>query len=571
MSLTLTGSGQGSEASTSFQAAVMADNPIAYWRLGEPSGTTAVDQIGAAHNGSYVGTVTLNSAGALTGSSDTAMAVAGAGAFSAAIDLSGRNVLTVEFFLKWTAFANNDAMAIELTVDGGATAGGFYIDPNQSGGAFQVSMKTAASQGTQNFNRPSAGVYHHIVLVIDRTVTVLNGAFKLYIDSVLQTATGSVDGSFSGNFANSTLYGMARAGTSLFATGSMDELVLYGTALSQARITAHYAARLTNPNWALAPAGARIKGGNIVPKRGTISDVFNPNSWAELWGLWDWAGWVKPMLDNAKSIGLNTVRVMGSHNVQTGSGGPYGAQISRAAYLANWTQLLDYCRSIGLWVYPSVAGDSQISDYGHSVGSDYGYTPGAAWMLGEYQAIATLFASYTDIIVGIDLYNEAQTWTRTLSNSQPIYNAVKAILPHVSLTWSTAWGAQPTDLSALPAQEVVDHWEVHIYFFEPTSNTLDGVFDGSGTQDIRKVVIGEFGINDLSNSTARQSFYTSIKGLLTHIGANGRQCAGAMAWALSDQDQDASPRTNHYGLWTQGGTPRSDIITVLQTFPTTIP
>jgi hypothetical protein len=55
----------------SYQAAVVAGNPMAYWQLGEASGTTAFDYVGG-FDGTYNGNVTLGVPGAITGSTDTA-------------------------------------------------------------------------------------------------------------------------------------------------------------------------------------------------------------------------------------------------------------------------------------------------------------------------------------------------------------------------------------------------------------------------------------------------------------------------------------------------------------------
>ncbi len=44
---------------------VLADDPILYWRLDEPSGTTAADASGEGNHGTYLGGVTLGTAGAI--------------------------------------------------------------------------------------------------------------------------------------------------------------------------------------------------------------------------------------------------------------------------------------------------------------------------------------------------------------------------------------------------------------------------------------------------------------------------------------------------------------------------
>lgn len=55
-----------------YRKAMVSTTPLSYWRLGEASGTVAVDEMGAS-NGTYVGSPTLGVAGLLTGDSDTAV------------------------------------------------------------------------------------------------------------------------------------------------------------------------------------------------------------------------------------------------------------------------------------------------------------------------------------------------------------------------------------------------------------------------------------------------------------------------------------------------------------------
>jgi hypothetical protein len=59
----------------SYRDAVLSTNPVGYWRLGEASGTVAVDVMGL-NNGTYVNAPTLGAAGLLTGDPDTAVTFA---------------------------------------------------------------------------------------------------------------------------------------------------------------------------------------------------------------------------------------------------------------------------------------------------------------------------------------------------------------------------------------------------------------------------------------------------------------------------------------------------------------
>lgn len=52
---------------STYARTVLGDRPLAYWRLGEPSGTVAVDATGHGYAGTYTNGVTVGQAGALTG------------------------------------------------------------------------------------------------------------------------------------------------------------------------------------------------------------------------------------------------------------------------------------------------------------------------------------------------------------------------------------------------------------------------------------------------------------------------------------------------------------------------
>ena len=61
----------------------------------------------------------------------------------------------------------------------------------------------------------------------------------------------------------------------------------------------------TGARWAIY--GSKIRGGNIVLKRGY--------QWSCLWSEWDWENWIKPQIDRAVALRLNSVRIIGAPNV----------------------------------------------------------------------------------------------------------------------------------------------------------------------------------------------------------------------------------------------------------------
>ncbi len=85
------------------------------------------------------------------------------------MNLSGRTAVTVEFWLKWNAYGNNDALAMEFTPNYNENAGGFLVDPNATeyGGTFGVGIGIGGTRNSVFFARPSAGVWHHYAIVLN--------------------------------------------------------------------------------------------------------------------------------------------------------------------------------------------------------------------------------------------------------------------------------------------------------------------------------------------------------------------------------------------------------------------
>jgi PKD repeat protein len=163
------------------------------------------------------------------------------------LDLSARGVITVEFWLNWASYSNDDRLAMEFTSNFNNNAGGFLVDPNapQNGGTFAIGIGNDASRNNVFFARPSAGAWHHYAIVLDTTAPAAT-QITPYVDGQPVTYTKGSSGTGQGNFANSTLYLMSRGGTSLLGNGTLDELAIYSKALSATTITEHYNSYGTN-------------------------------------------------------------------------------------------------------------------------------------------------------------------------------------------------------------------------------------------------------------------------------------------------------------------------------------
>ncbi len=211
------------------------------WPMGESSGSSIADVLGGAGAELSGSGVTLGQSGALVGDSATAAAFNGSsGAAHAEVDLSATHKLTVEFWLKWNAFAENDDLAMELTSNFNEHPGGFLVDPNAAGSEkFGVGLGEGSSRNNAFFTRPSAEHWHYYALVLDTTAS---GATQItpYVDGHAVSYTKTAEGTEAGAFAKAVLYWMSRDASSLFGAGSMQDLALYEMPLSAGTIAEHY-------------------------------------------------------------------------------------------------------------------------------------------------------------------------------------------------------------------------------------------------------------------------------------------------------------------------------------------
>ncbi|WP_341849390.1 LamG-like jellyroll fold domain-containing protein [Pedosphaera parvula] len=240
VALTVVGAPAGAYAAT-----ILADNPLAYWRLGETNGTVAHDYLGN-HDGQYTN-ATLGVPGYSAIDTNAAMSIGPQ--FNSfvgniqGIDFgTGTNAaFSVEAWVKGPVVQNGDVGFITK----GTGAGGeqFNLD-NGNGGKYRFFVR-----GTQNViqscNSSIAldGTWQHLVGVCDGP----GGSLHLFVNGVevaTTTAPGDILPSTHAVSIGSRQSGSSATGPYDFNfTGSMDEVAIYGTALSATQVQAHYAAR----------------------------------------------------------------------------------------------------------------------------------------------------------------------------------------------------------------------------------------------------------------------------------------------------------------------------------------
>lgn len=213
-----------------YSSLVTSASPAGYWRLGESSGTSAADSSGHSLGGTYNGTYTLGAVGALTADSNTAVSFGGGyvdmGSPSG-LNISG-SALTVELWAKGTPGAYNYLVS---HTDGGSQGYAIY-----TGGDAQLHFYFGRSGGL-HIGGAVSGVWdnswHHVAAVYD------GSQMLVYVDGLLKLAENETAAltAYSGNFRVAGYNG----GSYTFS-GSLDEVAVYGSALSATTIAAHAAA-----------------------------------------------------------------------------------------------------------------------------------------------------------------------------------------------------------------------------------------------------------------------------------------------------------------------------------------
>ncbi|NND03922.1 MAG: hypothetical protein HKN91_14165 [Acidimicrobiia bacterium] len=240
--------------SSAYSAEVLSDNPVAYWRLGESSGSTAIDETGN-NDATYVGGPTLGATSVVPNESDTSVDFDGVDdyvniATSSDINTGGPyNGRTIELWFD----ADDITTRQVLFEEGGVTRGlSIYLDQ----GTLYATAWNTANDGpgtpwgpvTVSTTGHSADIWWQVVVVLDEA----NDALVLYLDGLEVDSDIAVGELFShsakvglGAMNDDVVFfdgAVTNSGLAYFFNGQLDDVSIYNTALTSTQVGDHFTA-----------------------------------------------------------------------------------------------------------------------------------------------------------------------------------------------------------------------------------------------------------------------------------------------------------------------------------------
>ena len=231
-----------------YSATVLADHPVAYWRMDETTGSTMADASGNANQGRYVGIYTLGQPGALAGGAVAFDGQSGAASVMNSPSLQV-NTVTIEMWIKkHTDTEYGVYVAKNVEPGGGAGSSWFELLNSHHNGELEFRVTSDGAPAVLSNATLALNTWYYVVATYDGAIA------KIYIN-------GKLDGTLDGQIPwvvqiklDGTLKVTAvpkqtsdplfigRRMDGLFADAALANVAIYSAALSADRIAAHWQA-----------------------------------------------------------------------------------------------------------------------------------------------------------------------------------------------------------------------------------------------------------------------------------------------------------------------------------------
>jgi len=240
---------------SAYSDVVLADSPIVYYRLGEPSGTTADNAEGtAARDGTYRNAPTLGVTGLLTGDADTAVNFAAASSQDVWLDTGNMPAgssggVSIETWAKWGTIPVVDTTQTIATWAANGTTGNArlqwrWFDATHQWFHYDFTDGTNSVEATSLDTLlgawlPTVGVAYHIVVTHDYTAKTVT----FYVNRT-DIGTASQPSGYGVGIAvpSGSWLSVGSYASNYCFDGTLDEVAVYNSVLSPTRIAAHYTA-----------------------------------------------------------------------------------------------------------------------------------------------------------------------------------------------------------------------------------------------------------------------------------------------------------------------------------------
>ncbi len=228
----------GSRPTDTYGSTIYDSSPNFYWRLDESSGTVAHDITPNANNGNYSGGVTFGAAGAITGTTDTAVTMNGVnGGVSTGSAVPGPTIYSEDLWFKTTTTTGGKLIGFGSAATGSSSSYDRMVYMLNNG-QLSFGAYTGVSNVITSSSSYNDGKWHQMV------ATEASDGMKLYVDGAL-VASGATTGSQAYNgywrIGGDNLASWPGQPTSNYFAGSIDEAAVYTSELSAAQVSDQFA------------------------------------------------------------------------------------------------------------------------------------------------------------------------------------------------------------------------------------------------------------------------------------------------------------------------------------------